>query len=338
MPPPPRHPISPLASRPAAEYGWLSDAFGAAFDVFNDPQLAAAATLLGAAERIIFTGSGPGLDAAACGATAFAESGFEALSCHAGDLTQGSLAFQPGDLVVGIDSDSAAVAGAMRRARNAGLHTVGITTRDLTIIDADVLLYLPAEPVRHGLAPASVLACCLTIALIAARLEPETALATEVARIERYAHRVTSASGRLMASILFSPRGDQRIIFAGKGSANWAARSIAQQLNRTAGRHSAPFTVHADLHDIEEGFWSLDPADLLVAIDPYDHPPARQRPAASADSATAPQRTWSFTRRAPKSPQIIHLPGQSPALGALLAYTALTALIEFAGNSTVPST
>jgi DNA-binding MurR/RpiR family transcriptional regulator len=300
--------------------------------------MASAAALFGAAERIVFTGSGPGVVVAASGASIFAELGFDAHCRHAGDLTTGSLRFQPGDLVVGVDSECAVVASALRRAHNAGLHTVGMTTRDLTIIDADVLLFVPAQHSAGGLEQTAVLACCLALALLAARLDTGTVLAAEVAKIERNAHSVTSASGRMLANYLFGPMGEMRIVFAGRGASSWVAAAIVQRLNQRAGRQVAPLAAQADLHDIEAGDWIFEPADMLVEIDPYERSTSWPRPPLRSGDALAPHRIWSFTRRPPKTSQVIHLPARSPALGALIAYTALATLLEFAGESSVPST
>lgn len=319
--------------RPGQRYGWISDAFDAAYEVFDSPQMASAAALIGASSRIIVTASGSGVDAAAFGASVFAESGFEAFCRHAGELRAGGFQFQPGDVLIGIDTDSFSVASAMRRARNSGLHAIGVTNRELTIVDGDVLLYLPGDTMFPEMAGPSILACCMALALLAARLEPGTALASDIASVERAAHTATSEAGRLMASIIFGASSGERIIFAGRGTARWVSSAMARELNN----RRAIFAIDADLDDVTDGVWNFDPADMLVRIDPYgDEQIANSQIHGSAKSS--PHQVWTFTPQPARSRSIIHIPTtRSPALGTLVAYTALAALLEFADNATIPA-
>jgi hypothetical protein len=319
--------------------GWLNDAFSVAYALYDDSKMASAAALIHGAERLMIVGSGPGLPVAEFASVVFAEAGFETLSAHAGDLTTGSLRLQPGDLIIGIDSDSFTVASALRRAKNSGLHTLGVTTRDLTVIDADVLLYVPsAQPQNRGLSLQSVLATCLAMALLAARLAPESSVAADVGKIEGIAHRVTSDSGHLMASILFSPVNSTRVVLAGRGAAKWVARAIARHINQGQPGYSIPPAIHIDLEDIVDGFWTFDHADILIQIDPYEKPAAQQRAPYSSVSDIRPHRMWTYSCSATKSPDVVQLPTRSPALGTLIVFTALSTLLEFAGSSAVAAT
>lgn len=338
MPHPSGHESSLSVSLSGDLSGWLNDTFRVAYETFDDPQTAGAAALISAATRIVLTGSGPSLDAAAFGTAVFSELGFDTATISAADLRYGEARYQPGDLVVGIDSDSSAVAGALRRARNAGLHTIGVTTRDLTIIDADVLLYVPTLSGQQRPGISSTLSCCLGLALLAARVEPGTAVAIDTARIERFSQAITSETGRLMASILFSSSADKRVIFAGRGAARWVSRAVAGHLNQLPARHAGPLAIAADLDDVDEGFWAFRPADILVRIDPYDRKPLRQFLAARATTSISPHRTWSLSRQRGPNSESIHIPATSPAIASLIAFVALSASLETAGQSALTST
>ncbi len=310
----------------------LSAVFQASRALFDNPQAAGAAALIGGATRIVIAGSGRARDAAGFGGAVFAEIGYDTLAIHAGDLRAGESPYRPGDLVIGIDSESNAVASALRRAHNAGLHTIGVTTHGLTILDADVLLYLPVDAHEDTHADiAETIACCLALAWLAARVDPGAAVAGDLARTEANARSMAPECGRLVASLMFAPTNVQRVIFASRGNARWATRSLARQINQHAADALMPPAIAAELEDIDEGSWTLKPTDILVSLDPYEDTHTRRTmPDRRSKPVNGPQRSWEIGRAGSAGADLIALRSRSPAICALTAFVALSSALAAA--------
>ena len=311
----------------SGDASWLTPAFQSVAKASADPRMASAAALAIAAPRIVLTGSGPGADPAAFAATLFRELGFDATYAHSGDIRSGVRGLQPGDLVIGIDTDTTTVAAALRRARASGIRTLGVTTRELTLLDADTLLYIPAGPDRHRSPISTRFAMSLALASLAARLVPESPVAGSLGQIEQRLNRIMSGCGRLVASVLFGSTGNRRVVFAGQGAAAWAARSLTTQLNRVGLQSALPHAVVAAYQDVVDGWWRFDRSDTLVLIDPYKD--ASPLPRHASDDELHPHRTWRLQNRKPASQDDIQIPGNSPALASLIAFVAIASQIEF---------
>ena len=289
----------------------------------DDPRFAAATALAGGADRLVITSSGPGFDAASFGATAFSESGFDAVAIHAGDLVSATGRFRPHDVLIGIDSESASVAGALRRARRSGVHTIGLTTRGLTILDADVLVQVAAlDDAGHDAGPAT-LVYSLALGLMAARLEPDTPLASEIKTFPRMLAGISARCADLGSALTATRSSHGRLVLAGRGDSLWAVNGLARGLNMTLANEGGFAALATHLNDIEDGLWSFSAHDMLIEIDPQE--PVRQHRADDrSHAATRPLRHWSFSAQPSKLPGSVKLPVSSPALASLLAFSALS--------------
>lgn len=299
------------------------DACRAGIRASDDSRFAGATALAGGADRLILTGSGPGFDAASFGASAFSESGFDAVAVHSGELVSASGRFLPRDVLIGIDSESASVAGALRKAGRSGIHTVGLTTRGLTIIDADVLVQVaPADDAGLEDGPAT-LAYSLALGIMAARLEPDTPLAREVKTLPQLLPGLAMHNAELISDLAVTQSNHGRLILAGRGDSTWVVNGLARQLNTMPASENCVATIAAHLTDIEDGLWSISKNDMLIEIDPYE--PVRQnKPEHRSSVQVRPFRRWSFSKRRSTSPESIKLPAGSPSLAALLAFSALS--------------
>ena len=311
-----------------AEANWTESVFRSVSAASTDIRLAPAAALVNAASRLVLTGSGPGIDLAGFGATIFAELGFETIDAHSGDIRSGLFGLQPGDLIIGFDSDNSTVAGALRKARASGLRTMGVTSQDLTVLDADVLLFTP--PGRHRSTTSIGLAMSLGLASLAARLAPASSIARDFDRLDQRLNRIMSDCGRLAASVLFGSTGDRRVVFAGHGASAWVAQSLARRLNRSRPASPLPHAVAAAYQDVIDGWWRFDRSDTLIAIDPYEETDHAFQHA--GNEPYHPHRMWRLQRRKPASPDDIQIAADSPALASLMAFTAIAAQFEFASR------
>ncbi|MEZ4520436.1 MAG: hypothetical protein R3A46_02170 [Thermomicrobiales bacterium] len=304
----------------------LASACGAGYRIFDDPRLSAAVTLVGGANQVTLTGTGDGFAVADFGAVAFREIGVSASAVHAGDLATTTNAPRPGDTLIGIDSDSRIVARALRRARHAGVHTVCLTTRDLTIVDADVILSVPAPLTDAGMDIAGTVACGLTLALTAARLEPETTLAGEVGNLEKSVRRVVHDAQPLSTPLTQALAGGPRLFFSGQGTSSWVAEGLARRLMNGRATSSRATIVAVAQAEIDEGLWSFAASDILIEIDPEQHPPGPVDRRIPGTPSARPENSWSLGRRRNQSSYAIHLPAASAAMRSLIAFVALTLL------------
>lgn len=314
---------------------WYSAACKAAFSAFDDPRFVAATAVAGGANRLILSAGGLGFDAVQCGATAFSEIGFDAVAIHAGDMAQSTRLFQPDDVVVGIDSDSPSVASALRAARRAGLKTIGITTRGLTIIDADALVPIPIPTTSKDHADeALVLAHGLALALMAARIEPEAALAREIGNIAETIRAVSRASAGIALDLSEVVSDGSRLVFSRRNEANWVVSALARRwnLHHAPGLATTAIAVHAV--DIEDGVWTMMRDDVLIDVDVRDRRSDTSGSPPQRDRTPRPRRFWTFTRQSSTQPGHIKLPGKSAALAALAAFASLSHLV---GEITPPT-
>ena len=281
---------------------------------WSDARFAAATAVIGAADRLILTGIGEGFLVAASGVAGFIEIGIDCLAAHAGDLQSGAAPIRPGDVVVGIDTNQQVVAGALRGARRAGLHTVAITTRELTILDADVLVHVPhakpsndtARQIEH------TFAMILSLATLAARLEPNTQLASDVTTIWR---SVSTLANRLSADAALDRefvQGYDRIVFATGGYSAWIAGIVATYTSE----HVA--AIHAV--DADAGLWRSGRSDYVVRLDLLPQPGG-----ASASRSTrlefGDESLPGISTIAPDSERYlsVRIPARSPAIAAIVA-------------------
>lgn len=266
---------------PAAR--WATSCWLAACEHFEDQRLAGAAVVLRAAGRILLTGAGVGLDAARFGALALQEAGFEAQAGHAADLAEGGFRLQPGDTLLGIDTGRRDVPAALSRARELGLQTLGLTDRDLTLIDPDVLLYY-VEP-SDGLAPdrRSPLPVCAMLSMLVARAEPAARLAFDATTFHTQIERLAAA--RVAAAQVADRLAEQpgRLVIGSMGPSTWVAESIARRINRLAPGPAAATAVVTHLRDLSAPGWQFRPDDILITLEPAGGEP----PEEYADSSPA---------------------------------------------------
>jgi hypothetical protein len=315
---------STVASEPAPYELWTRHACDAALQAFQSERMAAATILLGAGRRTRFVGSGIGFDIARFGAQALNESGHEASAEHAHDLASFPSGFAPDETVIGIDTGTPQVGAALRRARATGLRTIALTDRELTLVEADVLLPHPGLSVDCPLS-ASPLAACFVLALLSARLEPGSGIAREVALLPAMLSHLTSTrvTAALVAEDLRTP--GRRLILAGAGPSRWVAGSIARRIN------ALPVSGHAipalDMHlgDLRSPEWSLRPHDAFVRIEPHGINGGPVSDRFGGRQTAAP--VWRIGGAPGGAARHTRLPGESPALASICALYVLEQLL-----------
>lgn len=302
----------PVAAR--ALRCWLT-----ACERFEDERLAGAAVMLRAAGRVVLTGAGVGLDAARFGALALREAGFEAQATHAADLASGAFPLRPGDVVLGIDTGRRDLPAALTRARDLGLHTLGLTDRDLTLIDPDVLAHYVEPEGPPAPAGPSPLPVCAVLYMLVARTEPSAALAFDAATFQRQIEKLAAA--RDVAARFVDAVGDSpvRLWIAGAGPTTWIAASAARRINRQQMGPPGLVAIAAHLSDLSEPDWPFQPTDAVITLEPAD----AGTPVESANSA--PVTCWRIG--GPRAGASLHtqVHASSPALASL----GMSFVVEF---------
>jgi DNA-binding MurR/RpiR family transcriptional regulator len=290
---------------------------------FDSNRMAAAATVLRAGRRTRLAGSGIGLDVARFGAEALHASGHEAFAEHAHDLVAFPSRFTPDETIVGIDTDAPEVGAALRRARDAGLRTIALTDRELTIVGADVLVPHPGFASGMPIS-ASPLAAGFVLALLAARMEPASGIAREFASFPA----ALSNLGRPDPTIRIAARlraADRRLVVAGSGPSRWVAASIARRINAVAGHERIVQATDVHIGDLRSDEWCGRADDALIVIEP-------RADAAHAESKRQVQRepaavTWRIGGAQKEAEFQTRLPFASPALSSLCALYILELLL-----------
>lgn len=302
---------------------WVEQAWLAAYQLFNDGRLAGAATLVRASDRVLLTGVGIGLDVARFGAVALEESAYAAVAEHAFDVASGSRMLGPGDLLIGLDTGSQETPAALARARFAGLRTIGLTDRDLTLIDADVLVPYPDSRQTDG-APRSPLAACAILTLLAARLQPATRLAFEATALGRHFEYLREARDSAREVAAATGDGQSRLILAASGPSRWVSEGIARQINAARPTSESVVALAPHIMDIQSAEWPLHPGDILITIEPEFQTSGSPQPAARDRTLCH----WSIGG-SPRNAQIYTRLGiESPAVASLGAQFVLEMLLE----------
>ncbi len=303
---------------------WVEHSWLAAYCLCDDERLAGAATLLRASDRVVLTGTGIGLDIACFGAAALEECAFPAIAAHAFDIATGSTMLGPGDVIIGLDTGSQTTPAALALARSAGLRTIGLTDRDLTLIDADVLVPYPDSQVSDGTIR-SPLAACAMLSLLAARIQPMTKLAFEATTLGRHFEHLMDgrASAREVAQSAGSGQ-QNRLILAASGPARWVSEGIARRINSTFPLSGSLVALAIHLADASSPDWVFQSGDILVTIEPDSQTPRILEQAASKNLACH----WSIGGTSRNAGIQTRLAIESQAIASLGAQFVLEMLLE----------
>jgi glutamine---fructose-6-phosphate transaminase (isomerizing) len=275
--------ISALEETIAGQPSAISEAITSNFDTIRT-----AAVLVAAARRVRLSGVGASWHAALVGEHMLRSIGVDARSTHAFDLATYPTNFDPGELLIVVSHRGGKTysARALQRAVHAGLKTVAVVGRGGSLSGADVAIEtVPLE--QSATHTASFTAAMAVLAAIAARCEPRSSLAPDVASLQESVRTMLASrdTAREVARVMVDPA--RRTLITGVYGNHAVARGGALSVKETSyvvveGNH-----LEDALHG---GILGLNPGDVLVQIAPEGPADDRQADLAVVSNAIGLER------------------------------------------------
>lgn len=230
----------------------------------NIEKLRAATAIVSGARRVRLTGIGADLHVARAGEYLLRAIGINAFSADAFDLALFPSGFEPGDalMVISHTGTSRYAVESLNRAVQSGLKTVVLTSTESPLSDADVVI--GTTPPEESLAPAASATSALAIiAAIAARIDPDSNLASAVPTIPESLRSMLPARQTALQVAELVLGNHRRTVVAGVGGLAPIASLGAFLARITA--HLPVTAMHLE-ELVQGGLLGLQPDDLVIHL------------------------------------------------------------------------
>ncbi len=230
----------------------------------NIEKLRAATAIVSGARRVRLTGIGTDLHVARAGEHLLRSIGINAFSANAFDLALFPSGFEPGDVVIVIShtGTSRYAIESLNRAVQSGLKTVVLTSTESPLTDADVVI--GTTPPEESPVPAAMTTSALAvIAAIAARIEPDSSLASAVPAVPESLRSMLPARQTALQVAEMVLGRTRRTIITGVGGLAPIA-DLGALLARLAA-HLPVTGMHLE-EVIQGGLLGLEPDDLVIHL------------------------------------------------------------------------